>query len=138
VCSSDLDIFVIDYPIQSHRFTVVYSLQSVFHNYQLNIKVFLKDSESIESLVSIYPGCVWFEREVWDMYGIYFLNNPDLRRILTDYGFNGFPLRKDFPLSGFIEVRYDDINKIIVYEPIEFMQEFRNFEFLNPWITKAC
>lgn len=128
-----VDIIVIDYPNQLQRFSVIYTLQSVFLQYQLNIKIFLKEIDSLPSLASLFPGCIWFEREVWDMYGVFFTNNPDLRRILTDYGFNGFPLRKDFPLSGFIEVRYDDTNEFLIYEPIELMQEFRNFDFLSPW-----
>lgn len=127
-----IDIVVIDYPSKLNRFSIIYILQSIFFQYRLNLKVFCQDNNPINSIAQLFPGSIWFEREVWDMYGIFFINNPDLRRILTDYGFRGFPLRKDFPLSGFVEVRYDDTNEYIVYEPVELMQEFRNFEFLSP------
>jgi NADH/F420H2 dehydrogenase subunit C len=128
-----VDITAIDYPEREKRFELVYQLLSVKYNIRLRIKVLMKEEAVVKSASSIYKSSLWLEREIWDMFGIFFSEHPDLRRILTDYGFEGFPLRKDFPLSGFNEVRYDDEVKRIIYEPIEITQEFRSFDFLSPW-----
>lgn len=123
----------VDYPERKKRFEVVYNLLSIRYNSRIRIKVLTDELTPISSAVSIYKGANWMEREIWDMYGIYFTNHPDLRRILTDYGFEGFPLRKDFPLSGYTEVRYDDEQKRVVSEPIQLSQEFRSFDYTSPW-----
>ena len=123
----------IDYINFNYRFGVIYDLLSLTHNNRIRIKVFLDDVEYVESICTLFRNADWWEREVWDMYGIYFDKHPDLRRILTDYGFEGYPLRKDFPLSGYIEVRYDDINKRVVLEPVELSQEFRLFSYDGAW-----
>jgi len=128
-----LDIWGVDYPHKTKRFEVNYLLLSNYLNYRVILKVSLKDFDSIPSLKSLYNSTNWLEREVWDMYGIRFSNNNDLRRILTDYGFEGYPLRKDYPLTGYQEVRYDDSKKQIVEEPLEMSQEYRNFNFKSPW-----
>lgn len=125
------DICVVDYPEKTNRFEVNYNLLSVKYNFRVFLKTFV--ASHIQSLTSIYSSADWIERECWDMYGIFFINHPDLRRILTDYGFEGFPLRKDFPLTGYIEVRYDDEKSSIVYEPLEMSQEYRLFNFNSPW-----
>jgi NADH/F420H2 dehydrogenase subunit C len=125
------DICVVDYPEKSTRFELSYNLLSVKYNFRVFIKTFT--NSYIKSITGIYDSADWIERECWDMYGIFFLNHPDLRRILTDYGFEGFPLRKDFPLTGYIEVRYDDEKSSIVYEPLEMSQEYRLFNFNSPW-----
>jgi NADH dehydrogenase (ubiquinone) Fe-S protein 3 len=117
----------------THRFAVVYDLLSIKFNSRLRVKVFLNESTSIFSSISLYVNANWWEREVWDMYGIYFQNHPDLRRILTDYGFEGYPLRKDFPLSGYVEVRYDAVKKRVSLEGLELSQEFRSFNYDTPW-----
>ena len=114
-------------------FDVVYHLLSPRQNFRIRVKVMTSEDVPVPSLTSVYPGADWFEREAYDLYGILFTGHPDLRRILTDYGFEGHPLRKDFPLTGFVEVRYDDEVKRVVYEPVELRQEFRNFDFLSPW-----
>ena len=132
-----VDILAIDYPTSVKRFHIVYNLLSIKYNVRLQVIVHTKELNPIESLVSLYSGANWFEREVFDMHGIFFSNHPDLRRILTDYGFEGFPLRKDFPLSGYVETRYDDSQKRVVLEPIELAQEYRNFDFRNPWISEG-
>lgn len=128
-----LDVWGVDYPEAKKRFEVNYLLLSTRTNLRVIVKVHVDEYEGVESVSGIYKGANWLEREVWDMYGVYFINHPDLRRILTDYGFEGYPLRKDFPLSGYTEVRYDDGEKRIVTEPLELTQEFRNFKFLSPW-----
>lgn len=123
------DICAVDYPQKNNRFEVVYNLLSIKFNNRICIKTSVNELQFIDSISNIFKGANWFEREIWDMFGIFFKGHPDLRRILTDYGFEGFPLRKDFPLSGTVEVRYCDIKKRVVYEPANFSQEFRNFEF---------
>jgi len=116
-----------------YRFGVVYEILSLTNNHRLRIKVFVNEITPVDSTINIYINSNWWEREVWDMYGIYFNNHPDLRRILTDYGFEGYPLRKDFPLSGYIELKYDQTKKRIALEPLELSQEFRNFTYEMPW-----
>jgi len=116
-----------------YRFSVVYDLLSLTFNSRLRVKIFVNEVTSVDSAVPLFCNANWWEREVWDLFGIYFQNHPDLRRILTDYGFEGYPLRKDFPLSGYVEVRYDQSKKRIVVEPIEFAQEFRSFSYETPW-----
>ncbi len=130
---SFVDISGVDYPEREQRFDVVYHLLSPRQNMRLRVRVRTDADTPIPSVVEIYPGADWFEREAYDLYGILFTGHPDLRRLLTDYGFEGHPLRKDFPLTGFTEVRYDDAQKRVVYEPVELRQEFRNFDFLSPW-----
>ncbi|MDE2739796.1 MAG: NADH-quinone oxidoreductase subunit C [Paracoccaceae bacterium] len=128
-----VDITAVDYPGREKRFDVVYHLLSMNLNQRVRVKVYLAEDEMVPTLVSLFPSANWFEREVFDMYGIPFAGHPDLRRILTDYGFKGHPLRKDFPLTGFNEVRYDEVQKKVVYEPVELVQEFRDFDFESPW-----
>lgn len=128
-----MDITAVDYPSREKRFEIVYNLLSLQYNARIRIKTCVDEITPIESLVKVYSSSNWFEREVWDMFGVFFTNHPDLRRILTDYGFQGHPLRKDFPLSGFLEVRYDDSEKRVITEPLEITQEFRSFDFANPW-----
>ena len=128
-----VDICGVDWPQREKRFDVVYHLLSPRQNTRIRIKVLVGEDEAVPSACGVYPGADWFEREAWDMYGILFTGHPDLRRILTDYGFEGHPLRKDFPTTGFVEVRYDDSAKRVVYEPVELRQEFRSFDFLSPW-----
>ncbi len=128
-----IDICGVDYPARPDRFDVVYHLLSPRQNLRIRIKVATGEDDPVPSATSVYPGADWFEREAYDMYGILFTGHPDLRRILTDYGFEGYPLRKDFPTTGYVEVRYDDEVKRVVYEPVELKQEFRNFDFLSPW-----
>ncbi len=130
---SFIDICGVDYPAREKRFDVVYHLLSPRQNTRVRIKLMVAEDEPVPSVCDVFPGADWFEREAWDMYGIIFDGHPDLRRILTDYGFEGHPLRKDFPLTGFVEVRYDDSAKRVVYEPVELRQEFRSFDFLSPW-----
>ena len=128
-----VDICGVDFPEKEQRFEVVYNLLSPKHNNRIRVKVVAKEGAQVPSVVSIFPSAGWFERECWDLYGIYFSDHPDLRRILTDYGFNGHPLRKDFPLTGFVEVKYDDEQSRIVQKPVHLNQEFRSFDFLSPW-----
>jgi NADH/F420H2 dehydrogenase subunit C len=128
-----VDIIIIDQPEKLARFTVIYSLLSIKFNCRLKVTTSIHEIESLISITNLYKNASWLEREVFDLFGIYFENHPDLRRILTDYGFAGYPLRKDFPLSGFKEVRYDDSQKRVVYEHLELTQEFRLFNFSNPW-----
>lgn len=130
---SFIDICGVDWPQREKRFDVVYHLMSPQQNTRVRIKVAVGDGETLPSATSVYPGADWFEREAYDMFGILFTGHPDLRRILTDYGFEGYPLRKDFPTTGYVEVRYDDEQKRVVYEPVELKQEFRDFDFLSPW-----
>jgi NADH-quinone oxidoreductase subunit C len=128
-----MDICGVDYPEREQRFEVVYNLLSLKHNQRVRVKLSTDEDTPVPSVTGIFSSAGWFEREVWDMYGVAFSDHPDLRRILTDYGFEGFPLRKDFPLTGFVELRYDDEQKRVVYEPVKLTQDFRNFDFLSPW-----
>ena len=128
-----IDICGVDFPEREHRFEVVYHLLSPRQNQRIRIKCETNEDTPVPSAVSVFPAANWFEREAYDMYGILFSDHPDLRRILTDYGFQGYPLRKDFPLTGYVEVRYDDAQKRVVYEPVKLTQEFRSFDFESPW-----
>ncbi len=128
-----VDICGCDYPQRSKRFDVVYHLLSLTTNRRIRVKVRTDEATPVPSVISVFTGAQWFEREAWDMYGIRFAGHPDLRRILTDYGFEGHPLRKDFPVTGFVELRYDDDAKRVVYQPVQLVQEFREFDFLSPW-----
>ncbi len=128
-----VDICGVDHPDDDPRFEVVYNLLSLVHNMRLRVKVRTDEDEPVPSCVELYSAANWFEREAYDLYGIYFSGHPDLRRLLTDYGFEGHPLRKDFPLTGYVEVRYDDEQKRVVYEPVKLAQEFRSFDFVSPW-----
>ena len=131
--SSLIDICGVDYPSRERRFDVVYHMLSMAHNARIRIKVSTDETVPVHSVTSLFPNANWYEREAFDMYGILFDEHPDLRRILTDYGFEGYPLRKDFPLSGFVEVRYDEERKSVVYEPVNLPQEYRSFDFMSPW-----
>ena len=131
--STLVDITAIDHPERADRFDVVYHYLSMYQNHRIRVKMAIRETETVPSLVDVYPACNWFEREIFDMFGILFSNHPDLRRILTDYGFRGYPLRKDFPTTGYIEVRYDDAQKRVVYEPVSLVQEYRQFDFMSPW-----
>lgn len=128
-----VDVYAIDYPDRESRFEVVYELLSYRWNSRLSVKTNVSETQGIPSVTAVFPNANWAEREVWDMHGVFFYNHPDLRRILTDYGFQGHPLRKDFPLSGYSEVRYDEQLKRVVQEPLELAQEFRAFDFASPW-----
>ncbi len=128
-----VDICGVDWPQRSKRFDVVYHLLSLTKNVRLRVHVHAAEDEAVPSVVAVYPAANWFEREAFDMYGIPFSDHPDLRRMLTDYGFSGYPLRKDFPLTGYTEVRYDDELKRVVYQPVQLVQEFRDFDFMSPW-----
>ena len=130
---SFIDICGADYPAREKRFDVVYHLLSPKLNQRIRIKAQTDETTTVPSLTGVFPGALWFEREAYDLYGILFSGHPDLRRILTDYGFDGHPLRKDFPLTGFVEVRWDDEAKRVLYEPVRLNQEFRDFDFLSPW-----
>jgi NADH-quinone oxidoreductase subunit C len=130
---SIVDIAGVDYPERDERFEVVYHLLSPRQNLRVRVKVFTDEDRPVQSLTGLFPGAVWYEREAYDLYGILFSGNPDLRRILTDYGFDGYPLRKDFPTTGYVEVRYDEERKRVVYEPVKLAQEFRQFDYLSPW-----
>ena len=128
-----VDICGTDYPERPKRFDVVYNLLSLVHNQRIRIKVEADDETPVPSITGVHNSANWFEREIWDMYGVMFADHPDLRRLLTDYGFEGHPLRKDFPLTGFVETRYDEERKRVVYDPVKLSQEFRKFDFLSPW-----
>ena len=128
-----IDICGVDYPEREKRFDVVYHLLSPRRNQRIRIKCEADEDTAVPSAVAVFPAANWFEREAYDMYGILFSGHPDLRRLLTDYGFQGHPLRKDFPLTGYVEVRYDDAQKRVVYEPVKLTQEFRTFDFMSPW-----
>ena len=128
-----VDICGADYPERPKRFDVVYNLLSLVHNQRIRIKVEADDETPVPSITGVHNSANWFEREIWDMYGVMFSDHPDLRRLLTDYGFEGHPLRKDFPLTGFVETRYDEERKRVVYDPVKLSQEFRKFDFLSPW-----
>ena len=127
------DVCGVDYPGQAERFEVVYHLLSPYKNLRVRVKVTTDEVTPVPSITPLFPGADWYEREAYDLYGILFSGHPDLRRLLTDYGFDGHPLRKDFPLTGFVEVRYDEERKRVVYEPVKLAQEFRNFDYLSPW-----
>jgi NADH-quinone oxidoreductase subunit C len=127
------DLTAVDWPGRAKRFEVVYNLLSMYTNQRVRLKVQVGEDEMVPSATAIHPCANWFEREVFDMFGIVFSGHPDLRRLLTDYGFRGHPLRKDFPLTGYNEVRYDEVQKRVVYEPVKLVQEWRNFDFLSPW-----
>ncbi|WP_439575504.1 NADH-quinone oxidoreductase subunit C [Phreatobacter sp.] len=128
-----IDICGVDYPGREKRFDVVYHLLSPRHNRRIRVKIQTDETTPVASATDVFPGALWFERETYDLYGVLFTGHPDLRRLLTDYGFDGHPLRKDFPTTGFVEVRYDDEVKRVVYEPVRLAQEFRQFDFLSPW-----
>ena len=130
---SIVDITAVDWPARERRFDVVYHFLSPKLNCRIRVKVEVDETTAVPSIIDVFPGANWFERETYDLYGVPFTGHPDMRRILTDYGFEGHPLRKDFPLTGFVEVRYDDEQKRVVYEPVRLTQEFRNFDFLSPW-----
>ncbi|MBB3974384.1 NADH-quinone oxidoreductase subunit C [Hansschlegelia beijingensis] len=128
-----VDICGVDRPAREKRFDVVYHLLSPYKNTRIRVKIEADDETPVPSVTGVFPGALWFEREAYDLFGVLFSGHPDLRRLLTDYGFDGHPLRKDFPMSGFVEVRWDDEAKRVVYEPVRLNQEFRNFDFLSPW-----
>ena len=128
-----LDITAVDYPSREFRFDLIYILQSLKKNKKIILKTFLEETDSIVSITNIHKSADWYERECYDLFGIKFLNHPDLRRIMTDYNFEGYPLRKDFPLTGHTEVRYDDLEKKVIYEPVKLIQEFRDFDGESPW-----
>jgi len=132
-CKQLMDITAVDYPTRETRFEVVYNFLSIQYNSRVRVKTSVDEITPIQSVTQLFSSASWWEREVWDMFGIFFSDHPDLRRILTDYGFQGHPLRKDFPLSGYVEVRYDDSEKRVITEPIELTQEFRLFDFSSPW-----
>jgi NADH-quinone oxidoreductase subunit C len=131
--TSFVDVCGADYPERKERFEVVYHLLSMSHNIRVRIKISTDEDTPVASACALWPAADWFEREAFDMFGILFSDHPDLRRILTDYGFHGHPLRKDFPLTGYTEVRYDETQKRVIYEPVKLVQEYRNFDFLSPW-----
>ncbi|NBX65733.1 MAG: NADH-quinone oxidoreductase subunit C [Proteobacteria bacterium] len=132
-CVQLMDITAVDWPTKADRFEVVYQLLSLRHNLRIRVKIMTDEDTPVPSVTPVYSSAGWLEREVWDMYGIAFEGNEDLRRILTDYGFEGHPLRKDFPLTGFVELRYDEAQARVVYEPVKLMQDFRSFDNLSPW-----
>ncbi len=127
------DATAVDYPGRENRFDVIYHLMSPVLNARIRLHGEANETTQVPSIISVFPGADWFERETYDLYGVIFVGHPDMRRLLTDYGFDGHPLRKDFPLTGFVEVRYDDAEKRVVYEPVRLNQEFRKFDFLSPW-----
>ncbi|MGC6529612.1 MAG: NADH-quinone oxidoreductase subunit C [Candidatus Puniceispirillaceae bacterium] len=127
------DLTAVDYPNRPYRFELVYQLLSITHNRRMRVLVSVPEGEVVPSVLPVFNSANWAEREVWDMFGIFFAGHPDLRRLLTDYGFEGHPLRKDFPLTGYVEVRYDDTQRRVIYEPVHLVQEYRDFDFLSPW-----
>jgi NADH-quinone oxidoreductase subunit C len=131
--TSLVDITAVDHPTRPVRFDVVYHLLSMYQNGRIRVKAQVEETGMVPSLIPVYPAANWFEREVYDLFGILFSGHPDLRRILTDYGFRGHPLRKDFPTTGYTEVRYDEVQKRVVYEPVKLVQEYRQFDFMSPW-----
>ena len=131
--SSLVDITAVDHPERRARFDMVYHVLSMYRNQRLRLKASVREDEMVPSLVEAHPSANWFEREVFDMFGILFSGHPDLRRILTDYGFRGHPLRKDFPTTGYVEVRYDEVAKRVIYEPVKLVQDYRQFDFMSPW-----
>ena len=128
-----VDLCGVDYPEREQRFEVVYHLLSLRHNQRIRVKVSTDETTPVPSVLEVFGSANWYERETWDMYGIYFSDHPDLRRLLTDYGFEGHPMRKDFPQTGYVEVRYDDDQKRVVYEPVSLRQDWRSWDFLSPW-----
>ncbi|MDF1620101.1 NADH-quinone oxidoreductase subunit C [Pseudothioclava nitratireducens] len=131
--STLVDITAVDYPSRPARFDVVWHFLSMYRNQRIRVKAAIREEEMVPSIVDVHPSANWFEREIFDMFGILFSGHPDLRRILTDYGFRGHPLRKDFPTTGYVELRYDEAEKRVVYEPVKLTQEYRQFDFLSPW-----
>ena len=131
--STLIDITAVDYPERLKRFDVVYHFLSMYRNHRIRLKLETREEDMVPSIMPVFPAANWFEREVFDMYGLIFSGHPDLRRILTDYGFRGYPLRKDFPTTGYTEVRYDEVQKRVVYEPVKLVQEYRQFDFMSPW-----
>ena len=131
--STLVDITAVDYPSRPTRFDVVYHFLSMYRNHRVRVRCGVREEEMLASLVDVYPAANWFEREIYDMFGLLFTGHPDLRRLLTDYGFRGYPLRKDFPTTGYTEVRYDEAQKRVVYEPVKLVQEYRQFDFMSPW-----
>jgi NADH-quinone oxidoreductase subunit C len=131
--STLVDITAVDWPTRAARFDVVYHLLSMYQNHRIRVKLALREDEQVATITGVFAGASWYEREVFDMFGILFAGHPDLRRLLTDYGFAGHPLRKDFPTSGYVEVRYDEALKRVVYEPVKLAQDYRQFDFLSPW-----
>ncbi|MFT5065900.1 MAG: NADH-quinone oxidoreductase subunit C [Yoonia sp.] len=131
--SSLVDITAVDYPQRAKRFDVIYHFLSMYQNHRIRLRVQIREDEMVPSIIDVHPSSNWFEREIFDMFGILFSGHPDLRRILTDYGFRGHPLRKDFPTTGYTEVRYDEVQKRVVYEPVSLVQEYRQFDFMSPW-----
>ncbi|WP_300547572.1 NADH-quinone oxidoreductase subunit C [Roseovarius sp.] len=131
--STLVDITAVDHPDRAKRFDVVYHFLSMYQNHRIRLHVSILETEMVASIHEVHPSANWFEREVFDMFGILFSGHPDLRRILTDYGFRGYPLRKDFPTTGYTEVRYDEVQKRVVYEPVSLVQEYRQFDFMSPW-----
>lgn len=132
-CHILVDVTAVDYPERPERFEIVYNLLSMRHNHRVRVKIAASEETLVPTVTGVFSSAGWFEREVWDMYGVMFDGHPDLRRILTDYGFEGHPQRKDFPLTGYVELRYDDEQKRVVYEPVKLTQDFRNFDALSPW-----
>lgn len=133
MCKTLVDISGADYPARPERFDIVYHLLSYHKNLRLRVKLMVDEVTPVPTAINVFPSANWYEREIWDLYGVAFSGHPDLRRILTDYGFTGHPLRKDFPLSGFVELRYSEEHKRVVYEPVSLVQDFRSFDFLSPW-----
>ena len=131
--SSLVDITAVDYPGREKRFEVVYHLLSMYENHRVRLRMSVREEDFIASIIEVHPSANWFEREIFDMFGILFTGHPDLRRLLTDYGFRGHPLRKDFPTTGYTELRYDEAEKRVVYEPVSLVQEYRQFDFMSPW-----
>ncbi|WP_293450297.1 NADH-quinone oxidoreductase subunit C [Planktotalea sp.] len=131
--SSLVDITAVDYPERGKRFDLVYHILSMYMNHRIRLRLHVREDDMVPSIVDVHPSANWFEREVYDMFGLLFSGHPDLRRILTDYGFRGHPLRKDFPTTGYTEVRYDEVEKRVVYEPVSLVQEYRQFDFMSPW-----
>ncbi|MFQ6552834.1 NADH-quinone oxidoreductase subunit C [Aestuariibius insulae] len=131
--STLIDITAVDYPARAKRFDVIYHFLSMYQNHRIRLRVQVREDEMVPSILEIHPSANWFEREIFDMFGLIFSGHPDLRRLLTDYGFRGHPLRKDFPTTGYTEVRYDEGLKRVVYEPVDLVQEYRQFDFMSPW-----
>ena len=131
--STLVDITAVDYPGREKRFDVVYHLLSMYQNHRVRLRMAISEEDTVASIVDVHPSANWFEREIYDMFGLLFSGHPDLRRLLTDYGFRGHPLRKDFPTTGYTELRYDEVEKRVVYEPVSLVQEYRQFDFMSPW-----
>ncbi|SFD81700.1 NADH-quinone oxidoreductase subunit C [Roseivivax sediminis] len=131
--STLIDITAVDWPQRAKRFDVVYHFLSMYQNHRIRLRMQVREEDVIPSITGVHPSANWFEREIFDMFGLLFSGHPDLRRILTDYGFRGYPLRKDFPTTGYTEVRYDEAEKRVVYEPVSLVQEYRQFDFMSPW-----